>query len=97
MTARKVRATMDPDFTRLNGHHASSSEPDLTVLDDIAKHVDGAFVVVVQVTAGQYRRRCFLTAKAAQDAARRATDRGETATVYLAELRPLWKLRGDPR
>lgn len=94
VTARKVRATMDPDFTRLNGHHASSSEPHLTVLDDIARHVDGAFVVVVELTAGQYRRRCFLTARAAEAAARRATDRGETATVYLAELKPLWKVRG---
>ncbi len=66
----------------------------LTSLDDIARHVDGTFVVVVQVTAGKYRRRCYLTAKAAESAARKAVDRGETATVYLAELKPLWKVRG---
>ena len=67
----------------------------LTDLDALAAHVDGAFVVVLKVTGTQYRRRCYLTAKAAEDAARRATERGESATVYLAELRPLWRLRGD--
>ncbi len=66
----------------------------LTDLDALAAHVDGTFVVVVEVTAGQYRRRCFLTAKSAQRAAERAVERGESVTVYLAELRPLWRLRG---
>lgn len=63
-------------------------------LDDIAHHIDGTFVVVVAVAAGTYRRRCFLSVRAAESAARRAADRGETATVYLAELRPLWKVCG---
>jgi hypothetical protein len=63
-------------------------------LDAIAHHVDGAFVVVVEATGGKYKRRCYLTAKAAENAAGRATLRGENATVYLAELKPLWKLRG---
>jgi hypothetical protein len=31
-------------------------------LDEIARHIDGAFVLVVRVTGGKYRRRCFLTA-----------------------------------
>ncbi len=79
---------------KLDGDETSSSVDSLAPLDDIAQHVDGTFVVVVEVTAGQYRRRCFLTVKAAENAARRATDRGETATVYLAELKPLWKVRG---
>ncbi len=65
--------------------------------DGIARHVGGAFVVVVEATGGKYRRRCYLTVKAAENAARRATDRGETATVYLAELKPLWKVRGGER
>lgn len=65
----------------------------LDPLDEIARHVDGTFVLVVHVTAGKYRRRCFLTAAAAEAAARRATDRGENATVFLAELKPLWKVR----
>lgn len=74
-----------------------TKSPDLTSvdpLDDIAHHIDGAFVVVVNATGGTYRRRCYLSVKAAQNAARRATERGETATVYLAELKPLWKVRG---
>ncbi len=76
--------------TSANGSQSNS----LTALDDIARHVDGTFVVVVETTGGKYRRRCFLTAKAAEDAARRATARGENATVFLAELKPLWKLQG---
>lgn len=72
-------------------------ESSLAPLDEIARHVDGTFVVVVKVSAGKYRRRCFLTAASAQRAAARATARGESATVYLAELRPLWKLTGDAR
>lgn len=63
-------------------------------LDALAAHVAGTFVVVVEVAAGKYRRRCYLTAKAAQNAARNATERGENATVYLAELKPLWKIAG---
>jgi hypothetical protein len=60
----------------------------------MARHVDGTFVVVVKVTAGKYHRRCYLSARSAQNAAQRAVERGETATVYLAELKPLWKVRG---
>ena len=63
-------------------------------LDDIAAHVDGSFVLVVKVTGGKYRRRCFLTAASAERAARRAQDAGHNATIYLAELKPLWKLTG---
>lgn len=75
---------------------AKKSETSLTALDDIARHVDGAFVVVVKVTGDKYRRRCFLTAASAQRAADRAVGRGESATVYMAQLKPLWKLQaGD--
>lgn len=66
----------------------------LDALDDNARYVDGAFVVVVEVTGGKYRRRCYLTAASAERAAHRATERGENATVYMAELKPLWKLQG---
>ena len=71
-----------------------TSSPILGPLDDIARHVDGAFVIVVRVSGGRYRRRCFLTAAAAEAAIRCAADRGESATVFLAELKPLWKVRG---
>ncbi len=73
---------------------AVSNSVSLGDLDALAAHVDGAFVVVVQVTGDHYRRRCYLTAKAAEAAARKATDRGENATVYLAVLKPLWKIQG---
>jgi hypothetical protein len=62
-------------------------------LDEIAHHVDGTFVLVVKVTGGKYRRRCLLTAAAAEKAARNAIEAGHNAEVYLAELmKPLWKL-----
>lgn len=62
--------------------------------DEFAQHVDGAFVVVVRLTGGKYRRRCFLTVKAAENAARRAQDRGENAVVVLSELKPLYRVLG---
>ena len=63
-------------------------------LDDLADHIDGAFVVVVRITGGRYRRRCFLTVAAAEWAARNAQAAGHDAQIYLSELRPLWKLTG---
>ena len=71
-----------------------SLDPVTDPLDDIAAHVDGSFVLVVKVTGGRYRRRCFLTAASAERAARRAQAAGHNATIYLAELNPLWKLAG---
>jgi hypothetical protein len=67
-----------------------SSDP----LDDLAKEIDGSFVLVVRVSGGRYRRRCFLTTASAERAARRAQDAGHDAQVYLAELKPLWRLLG---
>jgi hypothetical protein len=52
------------------------------------------FVLVVRVTGGHYRRRCFLTAAAAERAARNAQAAGHNAEVFLAELKPLWRLTG---
>lgn len=66
----------------------------LVELDDLAAHVDGSFVVVVKVSSGRYRRRCYLTARSAQAAAERAIDRGETAVIYLAQLQPLYRISG---
>jgi hypothetical protein len=66
-------------------------------LDEIAHHVDGTFVLVVKVTGGKYRRRCFLSAASAERAARNALEAGHNAEVFLAELKPLWKLAGGDR
>ena len=63
-------------------------------VDELAQHVDGAFVLVVRVTGGKYRRRWFLTAASAERAARNAQAAGHNAEVFLAELKPLWKLTG---
>ncbi len=66
--------------------------------DDLAQHVNGAFVVVVETTGGKYRRRCFLTAASAERSSANALAKGYNATVYLAELKPLWRLAcGVPR
>jgi hypothetical protein len=61
--------------------------------DELAHHVDGTFVLVVKVTGGKYRRRCFLSAASAERAARNALEAGHNAEVFLAELRPLWRLK----
>jgi hypothetical protein len=63
-------------------------------LDQIARHVDGTFVLVVRTTDDRYRRRCFLSAGSAERAARNAQAAGHNAEVYLAELKPLWRLTG---
>ena len=62
--------------------------------DEFARYVDGTFVVVVLLTGGKYRRRAYLTVRAAQNAARRAQERGENAVVILSELKPLYRLFG---
>lgn len=67
---------------------------DVGHLDDLARAIDGAFVVVVKVTGGKYRRRTFLTVASAQRAADNARALGHTATIYLSELRPLWRVVG---
>lgn len=65
------------------------------VLDDIAALVNGVFVVV-STPAGRHRRRTFLSAAAAQKAAERAGAAGHFSEVFLAELRPLWRLDARP-
>lgn len=62
--------------------------------DEFARHIDGAFVLVVKQSHDRYRRRCFLTAKAAEAAVRRAQARGENAVVVLAELKPVYRVIG---
>jgi hypothetical protein len=85
-----INNNQDPGY----GISASPSLIHVDPLDAIAHHVDGTFVVVVKATGGRYRRRCFLSAASAEKAARNALEAGHNATVYLAELKPLWKLAG---
>jgi hypothetical protein len=79
------------------GISASPSLIHVDPLDEIAHHVDGTFVLVVKVTGGRYRRRCFLSAASAEKAARNALEAGHDAVIFLAELKPLWKLAGGER
>ncbi|MGD7707012.1 hypothetical protein [Microlunatus sp. Y2014] len=58
----------------------------------MAEHVNGALVVVVQTPQDRYRRRVYLTAAAAERAVRRAGERGQSASVFLAELRPVHRV-----
>lgn len=89
---RRVGPGQETDSAML----ASTSVPsaDFDVLDELAAVVGGTFVVVVETTGGRYRRRCFLTAAAAEKACCRALVAGHNAKVYLAELKPLWLLKG---
>lgn len=48
-----------------------------------------AFVAIVEIADGKYRRRPYLTLAGAQAATERAEARGSAAKVGLFELRPL--------
>ena len=48
-----------------------------------------AYVAVVEIADGKYRRRPYLTLAAAQAAVDRAEARGVQARVTLCELRPI--------
>lgn len=85
---RASRAASEPGRDHLDDTRT------LAELDALAEHVDGSFVLVVHVTGGRYRRRCFLSAASAQRAADRALARGENVRIYLAELRPLYRITG---
>lgn len=67
----------------------------LSELDALAHHIDGSFLVIVEVTGEKRRRRSFLTMASAERAARNAVARGHNARIYLAEARPLWLLKAD--
>ncbi len=78
---------------------ATKSEPSLPLdpidaLDELAHSVDGTFVVVVEHPGAKYRRRAYLTVASAERSAANARAKGHTVTVYLAELKPLWRLAG---
>lgn len=67
----------------------------LTDLDAYADHINGVFVVLVTTLKGGYHRRCFLSLRSAQRAAEKARERGQTATITLCELKPLFHVGGD--
>ena len=89
-----LRESLPPSTDPQPNHNQARLLPLGDSLDDLARHVNGAFVVVVETTGGKYRRRCFLTAASAERAARSAQAAGHNAEVFLAELKPLWRLSG---
>jgi hypothetical protein len=88
--AGAINTNQDPG----DGISASPSLIHVDPRDALARHIDGTFVLVVKVTGGRYRRRCFLSAASAEKAARNALEAGHDAVIFLAELKPLWKLAG---
>lgn len=81
--------------------HRTRGALTLADLDTLAESVRRTFVVVVSRPCddnpGRVLRRPYLTAKAAERAAQKATERGQTAVVYLAELRPAHRIIGGGR
>jgi len=71
---------------------AASEITYITDLDELASHVDGGFAVLVQVADDRWRRRVFLSAASAEAHARKAQQRGQSARVFLVELRPLVRI-----
>ena len=102
MTGQKSRLGVATEPTGTAFDDASVSRD----LDAVAATIAGAFVVVIQLAADnrpaalpapaqvKHRRRVFLSVAAAERAARAAVGRGEGVRVYLAELRPLYRLAG---
>jgi hypothetical protein len=65
-------------------------------LDQLARHIDGAFVVIVRTSGSRIRRRCWLSVAWAERHARRAREARHSVEIYLAELKPIWRLSGWP-
>ncbi len=89
--SRPVVGTAEPAqsvSTAIKNETMITLGPDiLEDLDTLAAHVDGAFVVV-----GVNGARYYLTAKPAENAVCKATDPGESVVVFMAELKPLWRI-----
>lgn len=83
-----------PAANRAANKSSTNDTFSLADLDELAEHVDGAFVLVVKLTGGRSRRRVYLTAKAAERAVARATEAGHDSRIYLAELKPLRRVVG---
>lgn len=100
MTAKRNRPSYPAEAApnKINADNVDSlSLPDQAGLDAMLDHISGVLVVVVEVAEGRFRRRCYLSAAAAERAARRAVDQGQEASVYVAQLRPVHRIGGDHR
>lgn len=78
---------------RLPESHAATTYI-LADLDDMAATIGGAFAVVVEIHPGRYRRKVYLSLRGAENAARRARERGQSVRIVMAQLAPLYVLSG---
>jgi hypothetical protein len=81
-----------PTSISLNATNTSRVIESGEKLQELAEHIDGAFVVLLRYPSGRHHRRCFLTLKAAEHAAVLALSRGQSVEVVLAELKPLYRV-----
>ncbi len=77
---------------KATAHSLALTEVD--ALDALTKAVDGTFVVVVEHPGARYRCRAYLTVASAERSAANARAKGHNVTVFLAALKPLWRLVG---
>jgi len=96
VTTQKRPAVNGADPVDQAGARSAASLPltEVDALDALAHALDGTFVVVVEHPEARYRRRAYLTVASAERSAANARAKGHNVVVYLAELRPLWRLAG---
>ena len=58
----------------------------------VADRISGTFVVLVTTDNDRLLRRCYKTLASAERAARKARSRGQSSTVVLSELHPLYRV-----
>lgn len=99
MRAKESRPSGTTEAAPNNKINATSEDkvsiPDPGGLDAMLDHIAGALVVVVEVAEDRHRRRVYLSAAAAERAARRAVDQGREASVFVAQLRPVHRIGGE--
>lgn len=94
MRENESRLAGNETAKELAGSISSSLADDPYFADDLDTVINGALVTVVRTTEGRYRRRVYLSLKAAENAAKRAQDAGHHAEVILCELHALPRLNG---
>lgn len=67
----------------------ANGTPEQRQTHEHTRQVRGCLVVVVEMPGEKYRRRTFLTLKAAERACRRAEEAGHPASVVVARLEPV--------
>lgn len=89
----RIRPGQEADSQKIATTTSISTVPTATDLlgdlDARAESLAGRFVVQVQVDGEKYRTKVYMSARAAENAARRANERGKVAHVSLCRLLPV--------